>query len=108
MEEAARGVPRSVTEAVLYYYNETLPDYLVLWSKTGSRALHFAFDGPAVRSHHEGLDYANDVLANHAGITAGMRVLDAGCGLGGSAAWLALHRRAHVTGVNLVPDQIVR
>jgi cyclopropane fatty-acyl-phospholipid synthase-like methyltransferase len=37
-----------------------------------------------------------------------MRVLDAGCGLGGSAAWLALHRQAHVTGVTLVPDQVVR
>ncbi len=40
-------------------------------------------------------------LARQARIARGERVLDVGCGLGGSALWLAAHRQCHVLGVTL-------
>jgi len=33
-------------------------------------------------------------------------VLDAGCGVGGSAIWLAREKGAHVTGITITPHQV--
>ncbi len=48
----------------------------------------------------------NRFLAEIAGITNGTKVLDAGCGIGGSAIWLAKHKGADVIGVTLSKKQI--
>jgi cyclopropane fatty-acyl-phospholipid synthase-like methyltransferase len=50
----------------------------------------------------------NEMMADRAGVQPGDRVLDAGCGVGGTSCWLAEHRGAIVTGVTLVPDQVAR
>jgi tocopherol O-methyltransferase len=44
-------------------------------------------------------------LAERAGISRGMRVLDIGCGLGGSALWLAEQFDCDVTGMTISPVQ---
>lgn len=46
-----------------------------------------------------------DTLAELAGITAEDRVVDIGCGMGGSSIRLAKNRKCHVTGVTLSPIQ---
>lgn len=45
-------------------------------------------------------------LAELAGIETGSRVLDVGCGLGGSARYLATHFDAEVVGVDLTPGYV--
>jgi len=45
-------------------------------------------------------------LAGRAGIEAGMRVLDVGCGIGGSARHLAKEHGCHVTGIDLTRDYV--
>ncbi|MFE0104868.1 class I SAM-dependent methyltransferase [Streptomyces sp. NPDC059009] len=45
-------------------------------------------------------------LADDAGFTHGMRLLDIGCGIGGPALSIARHTGAHVTGLNIVPAHI--
>jgi tocopherol O-methyltransferase len=45
-------------------------------------------------------------LAERAGIPHGARVLDVGCGLGGSALWLARHLGCTVTGITLSQVQV--
>jgi tocopherol O-methyltransferase len=45
-------------------------------------------------------------LAERAAIPAGSRVLDIGCGLGGSAFWLANRFGCHVTGMTISPVQV--
>src|SRR5918998_3916108 len=50
----------------------------------------------------------NRVLATWAELHSSDRVLDAGCGVGGSAIWLARELGARVVGVNVVPSEIDR
>lgn len=53
---------------------------------------------------HIGGRAATAALLDHLGVTAGSRVLDLGCGLGGPARFIAKTTGAHVTGVDLTPD----
>lgn len=48
------------------------------------------------------------MLAEKANIQHGEKVLDAGCGVGGSAFWLAKNRGAHVTGITLSERQFAK
>jgi tocopherol O-methyltransferase len=45
-------------------------------------------------------------LATEADIAAGSRVVDLGCGIGGSACWLATHLDCSVLGITLSPIQV--
>ncbi len=45
-------------------------------------------------------------LADRAGITPHQRVLDVGCGLGGSVRYLAAERGCHVTGIDLTEEYV--
>jgi ubiquinone/menaquinone biosynthesis C-methylase UbiE len=47
---------------------------------------------------------ATEAHADRAGITAGMRVLDLGCGLGGASRYLAAVLGAQVSAIDLTPD----
>src|SRR5262249_19187690 len=46
------------------------------------------------------------ILADLANIVPGSRVLDAGCGLGGTSLWLAEKRKVEVVGIAIGDDQI--
>jgi len=45
-------------------------------------------------------------LARRASLTSDLRVLDVGCGLGGSARHLAAEHQCHVTGIDLTPEYV--
>jgi SAM-dependent methyltransferase len=45
-------------------------------------------------------------LAKLAGLKPGLRVLDVGCGIGGSVRHLAVEHQCHVTGLDLTPEYI--
>lgn len=45
-------------------------------------------------------------IADQAELKPGMRVLDAGCGIGGPALWFARHRRVHVEALNVSSLQV--
>ncbi len=53
---------------------------------------------------HGGGFPATRALADLAGVTPGMRVLDAGCGIGGAARYLAGDLGARVTALDLTPE----
>ncbi|TMA58932.1 MAG: methyltransferase domain-containing protein [Deltaproteobacteria bacterium] len=95
----------SSTLGIASYFDETVQFYRVFWhGNTG--ALHFGMGCRAAGTHQQRLLNTNRVLADAIDVLPGERVLDAGCGVGGSALWLATHRRARVVGVTVSAAQV--
>ncbi len=89
------------------YYESTRFDYRAIWNRRRRDvAVHFGYYDERAARHADALDNMNRALAELAGIRPGERVLDAGCGLGNASFWLAEHRQAQVTGINIVASQI--
>jgi tocopherol O-methyltransferase len=93
---------------LISYFEDTNRDYRLWWMTSTALAMHFGFYDEQTRSHAEALVNMNRVLATRARLNSGDRVLDAGCGVGGSAIWLARELDARVVGVNVVPGDIER
>lgn len=82
------------------------PYYRVFWhGRTG--AVHYGLRGPTTRGSRDELENTNHVLADAACVRSGDRVLDAGCGVGGSSIWIARHRDAQVVGITLSERQLL-
>lgn len=105
------GDPRSLAEhdrRVVEYYTGSWLDYRMLWTERRAAAMHFGYEAPGVRSHRDSVIACNRAMADAVGLRHGERVLDAGCGVGGTAVWLADNYAAEVTGVNIVPSYVAR
>ena len=85
------GTPASTQDWVRGYYAESTELYLRNWAGT-ARAFHLGLDDGTCATRDEALLASNAYLARRAGVEAGTRVLDAGCGVGGSSTWLATHQ----------------
>jgi ubiquinone/menaquinone biosynthesis C-methylase UbiE len=94
----------STRHAIVGYFDETVPYYRRFWHGPVG-ALHFGMRGPRTKRHRDELMHANRVLAEAADIRPGETVLDAGCGVGGGAIWLACERGARVVGLTLSGEQ---
>lgn len=95
-------------EAIRKYYTATQFEYGLIWNwqlKT-TPALHFGYYDEKATNHKEALVRVNEVLADFGEIKKGATIVDAGCGLGHSSEWLAIHLDANVTGITLVPKQV--
>lgn len=91
---------------IIRYYDETRFDYNVAWINKENQALHFGFYDEHASKHDKALSNTNRVMADLVNIQAGERVLDAGCGKGGSCFWLVKHRNAQTVGITPVKSQI--
>ncbi len=94
-------------EDIVAYYDATQFDYKVVWYGKHIPSLHFGFyDKEKADNHFAALSNTNAYLAEQARIGDGDKVLDAGCGLGGSTIWLAQHFDADITGINITQGQV--
>ena len=94
--------------AIRAYYDETWPDYRTLWLRPSNYAIHFGYWDEGTRNHADALNRLNAALASRIGIAHRARILDAGCGVGGSAIWLARTFAARVVGITPVGSQVER
>lgn len=90
------------------YYHATVLDYKLLWTGPRDLAMHFGYYECGTETHEESLLKMNEILARYAKIGPRDRVLDAGCGYGGSALWLVEKIGCSVVGVNVVPYQVAQ
>lgn len=96
---------KSFQKEIVDYYEECEDDYRLFWHLEKCLAMHAGYWDSTTRSLNEALERENEVLAQYAKITAKDRVLDAGCGVGGSSIYLAKNYQCHVTGITLSEKQ---
>jgi cyclopropane fatty-acyl-phospholipid synthase-like methyltransferase len=87
--------------AIVAFYRETDWMFRVLALLRRSPSMHAGLGPGGLRAQRA----LNRALAERAGVGAGTRVVDAGCGIGSSALWLAAERGAQVLGLTIVPQQ---
>lgn len=90
------------------YYEETWLDYRMIWLNPTNRAIHFGYWDSSTKSHSDSLVNMNRVLARNLDPKPGWLVLDAGCGVGGTAMYLAQNHDVRVVGVTVTPSQVER
>jgi tocopherol O-methyltransferase len=93
---------------VVDYFDQTHNDYRLLWGIDRHFSLHCGFFDTERRCHDDAVLHMNRVLTTMAGITPGERILDAGCGIGGSALWLAAKLGVSVVGININAKQVAQ
>jgi cyclopropane fatty-acyl-phospholipid synthase-like methyltransferase len=100
------GTPEWLKEKIRTYYEETTErSYLANWSGK-ALSFHYGLADESTASLDEAHYASNRYMADHLGIEEGTRVLDAGCGVGGTSLWLAAERKAQMTGVTIEPHQV--
>ena len=96
-----------MSEADIVHYYETCEiDYRINWRLDASQSLHYGYWDAGTRTFAQALQNTHRELARLAGIRGGERVLDAGCGVGGGALWLARTHGCRVVGITLVQGQV--
>jgi tocopherol O-methyltransferase len=93
-------------EHIIHYYETCESDYRLLWDLDHSHAMHAGYWDDQVKTLREALKRENEILAEIAHIKKGEKVLDAGCGVGGSAIFLAEHYQCEVVGITLSKKQV--
>lgn len=71
-----------------------------------SLGMHLGFWDAATKNRQEAISLENDYVIKAAGIKKGMKVLDAGCGIGGTALHVAQKTGAKVWGITITPSQV--
>src|SRR5664279_894845 len=90
-------------DSVRQYYEECHVDYRIVWRLERNLFLHFGYFDETCQEHVAALENMNREMLKRTSISASDRVLDAGCGVGGSSFWIAKQTQAKVTGVNIQP-----
>lgn len=98
--------PTTYHKKIVEYYHATEHAYKDSWDLNNSLAIHYGYWDEKVKSFPQSLVRMNEVMAVSAGITAKDKVLDAGCGVGGSSIYLALAIGCRVTGITLSERQV--
>ncbi len=88
------------------YYDLSQTHYKRVWNLKRSRSLHYGYWDSTTKNFHEALLNINKILAAKAAIKKKDKVLDAGCGIGGSTLWLAKNIGCNVTGISLSARQV--
>jgi len=92
---------------IIRYYESCEVDYKLIWRLDRCHAMHLGYWDETTQGVSESLIKENEILAQIAHIKKNDRVLDAGCGVGGSAMFLAKNTGCHVTGITITPRQVV-
>lgn len=91
---------------IIEYYNSTENAYKDSWDPDNSHAIHYGYWDKKVRSFPQSLVRMNEIMMEAAGITTNDKVLDAGCGVGGSSIFLAEKLGCKITGITLSERQV--
>ncbi len=95
-------------EEIANYYDHTEVHYRRFWKLEESMGLHYGIWEPGISTLAQAIKNTNERLARLGKVQKGERVLDAGCGVGGSAIYLASEFGCRVSGITLSRRQVDR
>ncbi|HNB08874.1 MAG TPA: methyltransferase domain-containing protein [bacterium] len=98
----------SYQQKIVQYYHATEKSYKDGWGLKKNLMIHYGYWDDKVSSFSESLLRMNEVMAEAVGITSSDRVLDAGCGVGGSSIYLAKTRGCRAVGITLSDRQVAQ
>lgn len=93
---------------IVDYYQESENAYKDSWDLNNSLAIHYGYWDEKVKSFPQSLLRMNEVMMEAAAIKSSDKVLDAGCGIGGSSIFLAKNLGCGVTGISLSEKQVTQ
>lgn len=93
-------------DAIIAYYNQSHWLYKIFWYNKCSLGLHFGIDDEKTKNLTQSQENQYKIIIKEAKIKKGMKILDAGCGVGGASIYIAQRTKAEVFGISLVPKQI--
>src|SRR4026208_444091 len=91
---------------IIEYYDTTEDAYKDSWDLGNSLAIHYGYHDEKTNSFPASLLRMNEVMMETAGVKSTDRVLDAGCGIGGSSFFLVEKTGCSVTGISLSENQV--
>jgi cyclopropane fatty-acyl-phospholipid synthase-like methyltransferase len=104
---APAGAGPAVNEdEIVAYYDSCEPDYSLVWGLKRHLCMHYGYWDESTRTLAEAVTRLNTKLVDYGRITSSDRVLDAGCGVGGSAIFLARNVGCSVHGITLSEKQV--
>lgn len=96
----------SYNQAVISYYDKAEVSYRDIWDLDRSMAMHYGYWDQTIKNFPHSLLKMNQVLAEKLQPVSKERILDAGCGVGGSSIFMAKNFACHVTGISLSEKQV--
>jgi len=98
---------RNYLDRIITYYKDSEISYRQGWDLKHSMAIHAGYYDSKRKTFRDALRGLNEVAAEYACIKGQEFVLDAGCGVGGSAVFLAKKFKCNVKGITLSTDQVI-
>lgn len=93
-------------EKIIQYYKEAENAYNDSWDLSNSLAIHYGYWDKQVKTFPQSLLRMNEVMMEAAGIKSSDKVLDAGCGVGGSSIFIASTLGCKVSGITISERQV--
>ena len=93
---------KAITEKIIEHYNIISPFYKNLWSEH----IHHGYYATGKESKKEATENLIKLIVEKSGLKNNSKVLDVGCGIGGTSVWLANNMNCKVTGITISPVQV--
>ena len=97
---------RTNEQEIITYYDDCQIDYEIVWHLKSRMCMHYGYWGDTTRRLRDALTNMNRKVAEFARIAPGERVLDAGCGVGGTSIFLARQYKCETIGITLSEKQV--
>ena len=99
-------LPQIQPHEIIQYYDECKVDYKWVWHLSKLNAMHYGFWEEKTPNLRTALKNLNDQVVNRLQLKKGMKILDAGCGVGGTSMHIAIDHDVHVHGITLSEKQV--
>lgn len=102
----SHATSKKYQQKVVHYYDTSQIWYRLVCYGSHNLGMHHGYWEEGVTNRYQSMDSQNQSIITYGKIHSKQRVLDAGCGIGGTAIYIAKKTGAHVTGITLSKRQV--